>query len=74
MVAKSDAAHIGLAEQFAEHSIERAYLAVVSGHVQPLSGTVDARIGRSDANRKKMAVLPDHSTRGKRAVTHYKQL
>lgn len=74
VVAKSDMAHEGLAKQFADHSIERAYLAVVSGHPQPLSGTVDARIGRSDANRKKMAVLPPESSRGKRAVTHYKVL
>jgi len=74
VVAKSDAAHIGLAKQFADHSIERAYLAVVSGQVQPLSGTIASRIGRSDANRKKMAVLRDDSARGKRAVTHYKLL
>jgi 23S rRNA pseudouridine1911/1915/1917 synthase len=74
VVAKSDAAHIGLAAQFADHSIERAYLAVVSGHPSPLSGTVDARIGRSDANRKKMAVLAPDSSRGKRAVTRYKVL
>lgn len=57
VVAKNDAAHEGLARQFADHSIERAYLAVVNGHPVPPAGTVDARIGRSDANRKKMAVL-----------------
>lgn len=74
VAAKSDAAHEGLAKQFADHSIERAYLAIVNGHPQPLSGTVSARIGRSDANRKKMAVLPDDSKRGKHAVTHYKTL
>jgi 23S rRNA pseudouridine1911/1915/1917 synthase len=74
VVAKSDKAHEGLARQFADHSIERAYLAVVSGHPHPPSGTVTSRIGRSDSNRKKMAVLADSSTRGKRAVTHYKTL
>ena len=74
VVAKSDTAHEGLARQFADHSIERAYLAVVGGHPQPLSGTISARIGRSDANRKKMAVIPDTSSRGKHAVTHYKTL
>lgn len=74
VVAKSDAAHIGLAEQFADHSIERAYLAVVAGHPRPLSGTVNARVGRSDSNRKKMAVLADEASRGKHAVTHYKVL
>ena len=74
VVAKSDAAHEGLARQFADHSMERAYLAVCNGHPLPPSGTVDERIGRSDANRKKMAVLPKDSSRGKHAVTHYKVL
>ncbi|AZI38291.1 RluA family pseudouridine synthase [Caenibius tardaugens NBRC 16725] len=74
VVAKSDAAHEGLARQFADHSIERAYLAVVNGHPVPPAGTVKARIGRSDSNRKKMAVLPDTASRGKHAVTHYKTL
>jgi 23S rRNA pseudouridine1911/1915/1917 synthase len=71
VVAKSDAAHEGLARQFADHSIERLYQAIVNGHPQPASGTIDARIGRSDANRKKMAVLAKDSSRGKHAVTHY---
>ncbi len=74
VVAKSDAAHIGLAQQFADHSIERAYLAVVNGHPLPRSGTIAAQIGRSDANRKKMAVLADDSSRGKHAITHFKTL
>ena len=74
VVAKNDAAHEGLARQFADHSIERAYLAVVNGHPVPPAGTIDARIGRSDANRKKMAVLPAETQRGKHAVTHYKTL
>ncbi len=74
VVAKSDKAHEGLAAQFADHSIERAYLAVCNGHPVPAEGTIDERIGRSDANRKKMAVLPKDSSRGKRAVTHYKTL
>jgi 23S rRNA pseudouridine1911/1915/1917 synthase len=74
VVAKSNAAHEGLARQFADHSIERAYLAVVNGHPQPPQGTISGRIGRSDANRKKMAVLPNNSSRGKHAVTHYKVL
>ena len=71
VVAKSDAAHEGLARQFADHSIHRRYLAVCAGHPRPPSGTVDARIGRSDRDRKKMAVLAPTATRGKHAVTHY---
>jgi 23S rRNA pseudouridine1911/1915/1917 synthase len=74
VVAKSDAAHEGLARQFADHSIERAYLAVAAGHFTAAAGTISGRVGRSDSNRKKMAVLPDGSARGKHAVTHYKVL
>lgn len=74
VVAKTDAAHEGLAKQFADHSIERAYLAICNGHPKPAEGTIRGRIGRSDANRKKMALLPDDSSRGKHAVTHYKML
>ncbi|MGN3972998.1 RluA family pseudouridine synthase [Tsuneonella sp. SYSU-LHT278] len=74
VVAKSDAAHEGLAGQFADHSIERTYLAVTGGEPRPAAGRIEGRIGRSDANRKKMAVLPETSARGKHAVTHYRTL
>ena len=74
VVAKSDAAHEGLARQFAAHDLERAYLAVCNGHPMPPAGEISGRIGRSDANRKKMAVLPNNSSRGKLAVTRYKVL
>ena len=74
VVAKTDVAHEGLARQFADHSISRAYLAVCAGRPHPAAGTVSGRIGRSDANRKKMAVLDPDSTRGKHAVTHYRTL
>ncbi len=70
VVAKSDAAHEGLAKLFATHSIERRYFAIVSGIPAPPAGTVRTQIGRSPANRKKMAVLPDN--KGKHAVTHYR--
>ena len=74
VVAKSDKAHEGLAKQFKDHSIERSYLAVCGGHLRTAEGTISTRIGRSDANRKKMAVLDKNSSRGKHAVTHYKLL
>jgi 23S rRNA pseudouridine1911/1915/1917 synthase len=74
VVAKSDAAHEGLAKQFADHSITRRYLAACAGHPSPSAGTISSRIGRSDKDRKKMAVLPDTSSRGKHAVTHYETL
>lgn len=74
VVAKSDAAHEGLARQFADHSIARTYLAVTAGHPRPAAGTITARLGRSERDRKKMAVLADDAARGKHAVTHYRTL
>ena len=72
VVAKTDAAHEGLARQFADHSIHRAYLAIVAAVPNPLSGTVSGHVGRSDHDRKKMAVLHPLNKRGKHAVTHYR--
>ncbi|MFO1254541.1 MAG: RluA family pseudouridine synthase [Sphingomonadaceae bacterium] len=72
VVAKTDKAHEGLARQFADHSIERAYLALVAGHPAPPAGTVRGAIARSSTNRKKMALVADG--RGKHAVTHYRTL
>jgi 23S rRNA pseudouridine1911/1915/1917 synthase len=74
VVAKSDAAHEGLAAQFAAHTVHRRYIAVTAGQPSPPAGTIDARVGRSEADRKKMTVLPNNSSRGKSAVTHYKTL
>ena len=72
VVAKSDRAHEGLAQQFKAHSIDRLYAAIVYGLPQPSAGTVDTWIGRSDADRKKMAV--HREGRGKHAVTHYRTI
>jgi 23S rRNA pseudouridine1911/1915/1917 synthase len=72
VVAKTDRAHEGLAAQFARHSIDRRYLAVVAGLPSPLEGKVDAPLARSSANRQKMAIV--EGSRGKRAVTRYKVL
>lgn len=70
IVAKSDKASQSLTTQFAEHSIERQYRAVVWGRPTPLLGSIDAPIGRHPSNRIKMAVVGP--TQGKRARTHYK--
>jgi 23S rRNA pseudouridine1911/1915/1917 synthase len=70
VVAKSDRAHEGLAKQFKDHSIDRLYSAIVYGVPQPAAGTVETWIGRSDSDRKKMAV--HREGRGKHAVTHYR--
>jgi 23S rRNA pseudouridine1911/1915/1917 synthase len=72
VVAKSDVAHEGLAKQFAAHSIDRRYLAIVSGVPKTAEGTVDAPLARSAANRKKIAIV--EGSRGKRAVTHWRRL
>ena len=69
VVAKTDVAHEGLASQFAAHSIDRRYLALVMGVPKAKEGTVDAPLARSAANRKKIAIVEDG--RGKRAVTHW---
>jgi 23S rRNA pseudouridine1911/1915/1917 synthase len=76
VVAKTDVAHEGLAKQFAMHSIERRYLAIVNGVPKTGGGTIDAALARSSANRKKMAIVRDKEEggRGKRAVTHWKRL
>ena len=69
VVAKNDAAHRALSAQFAVHSLERCYLALVWGRLNPARGVIETQIGRSAVNRKKMAVL---QTGGKRAETHYR--
>ena len=52
VVAKTDVAHEGLAKQFAAHSIERRYLAIVAGLPKTAEGIVDAPLARSSTNRK----------------------
>ena len=72
LVAKTDVAHEGLAKQFAAHSIERRYLALVNGVPKTAEGIVDAPLARSSTNRKKISIV--EGSRGKRAVTHWRRL
>jgi 23S rRNA pseudouridine1911/1915/1917 synthase len=72
VVAKTDVAHEGLAKQFAAHSIDRRYLAIVNGVPRASEGKIDAPLARSAANRKKIAIV--EGARGKRAVTHWRRL
>jgi 23S rRNA pseudouridine1911/1915/1917 synthase len=72
VVAKTDVAHEGLAKQFAAHSIDRRYLAIVNGVPNTSEGAVDLPLARSATNRKKIAVV--EGRRGKRAVTHWKRM
>ena len=68
IVAKNDFSHEKLAAQIKEHSFTRQYRAVVHGRFKEESGTVDAPIGRSPKDRKKMCVTQKNS---RTAVTHY---
>jgi 23S rRNA pseudouridine1911/1915/1917 synthase len=73
VVAKSDAAHQGLAEQFASHGADgrlvRTYEAFVWGVPRHKSGVIDANLGRSRTHRTRMAVL--RGAHGRHAVTHF---
>lgn len=73
VVAKTDAAHQGLAAQFAAHGIDgrlvRTYEAFVWGVPKRASGTVTANLGRSRTNRTRMAVMREPE--GRHAATHF---
>ena len=69
VVAKTDAAHQGLSALFAAHDIERLYIALTRGAPRGAArGTIEGAIGRSSADRKKMALV---RAGGRHAVTHY---
>ena len=74
VVAKNDDAHLSLSGQLKEHDVSRVYYAIVCGNPKNDEGTVDAPIGRSPVDRKKMAVIRDSLKSSKNAVTHYKVL
>lgn len=75
VVAKTDAAHQHLAAQFADHgrsgALERAYLALVWGRPERLTGTVDAPLGRA-ADRVRRAVRREAGGDAREAITHYR--
>ncbi|MBQ1598651.1 MAG: RluA family pseudouridine synthase [Lachnospiraceae bacterium] len=71
IICKNDNAHNDIAAQIKEHSVNRIYRGIVLGNVKDDKGIVDAPIGRSEKDRKKMAVNARHS---RNAVTHYKVL
>ena len=70
MVAKNNKAHEILAKELAEKKTYRKYVALVWGVIESDSGEIDAPIGRSKNDRKKMAIRAD----GKEAITHFKVL
>ncbi len=69
-VAKSERAYTSLKQQFRDRTVDKVYHAVVQGHCDPLSGTVDAPVGRHPQHDYKWAVVRE----GKPSVTHYDTL
>jgi 23S rRNA pseudouridine1911/1915/1917 synthase len=70
VVAKSERAYTELKRAFKARQVEKIYHAVVQGHPDPLTGTIDAPIGRHPSSSWKFAVTAD----GKHSVTHYETL
>ena len=70
IVAKNDKAHVNMSEQIKNHEVKKTYIALVRGVVKENQATIDMPIGRSNSDRKKMAVTKT----GKNAVTHIKVL
>lgn len=68
VVAKNDYSHNKLAQQLKDHSMTRAYVALVEGIINNDEGTIDAPLARHPIERIKIAVVKD----GRKAVTHYK--
>jgi 23S rRNA pseudouridine1911/1915/1917 synthase len=70
VIAKTEAAHHALSRDFMLRRVDRSYAAIVWGVPTPLAGEIAGNIGRSAANRKKMAVVREG--KGKPAITHYR--
>jgi len=68
VAAKTDRGRTALVAQWADHSVEKTYLALVWGTVEEESATIDAPIGRDPKNRQRMAV----ARAGRVAVTHFR--
>jgi len=68
VIAKNDAAHGSLAEQFKEHTARRNYVALIHGGLREDYGTVHMPLGRDLRDRKRMAVVPS----GRDAITHWR--
>ncbi len=70
IVAKNDTAHIALSKQIQDRKVKKTYIALVRGVIKENEATINMPIGRSNKDRKKMAVTKD----GKEAITHFKVL
>lgn len=70
VIAKNDKAHINISNQIKEHKVKKTYIALVRGVIPENEATINMPIGRSEKDRKKMAVTKN----GKNAITHFKVL
>jgi len=70
IIAKNDKSHVNMSEQIKNHEVKKTYIALVRGSVKENEATINMPIGRSNSDRKKMAV----NKNGKNAVTHIKVL
>ena len=70
-IAKNDKAHMSLADQLKDHTMNRTYIALVRGVIKEDTGEINLPIGRDPRNRQKMAVTRENS---KEAVTYFKVL
>lgn len=71
VICKNDVAHVHLARQLKDHTMDRVYEAIVYNNVKADKGTVKGPIGRHPTRRKEMAINPKN---GKEATTHYQVL
>ena len=68
VVAKTQEAHLNIARQFENRTVEKTYLALVTGNLEREEAVIEAAIGRSPADRQRMSVLEN----GREAITRYK--
>lgn len=71
VAAKTDEAHRRLSTQFAERTVEKVYLALVTGRLRKRSGTIEEKIGRHPVHRQRMSIASKH---GRSAKTEYRVL
>ena len=70
VVAKTHQAHLDVSSQIKARQVDKGYIALAVGKVEPAVGVIDEPIGRDQHNRKRMAVVPD----GREARTRYRVL
>ncbi|HOD41542.1 MAG: Ribosomal large subunit pseudouridine synthase D [bacterium ADurb.Bin243] len=71
IIAKNDAAHNGLSDQFRDRTIKKTYYAIVCGEIKKSKFAVDLAIGRSASDRKKMAVIQSDTHKAREAFTEF---